>query len=237
MTAHGGMPALYLSAPHACPYLPDRIATTLMIDPAFPVDTRLYGVLLQQGFRRSGDLFYRPHCRQCRQCVSVRIPVREFRPNRAQRRVLRRNADIEARRLAPCFRSEHFALYRHYQAKRHPHGSMDDPNPDKYRAFLVDSQVASEFIELRVAGHLLAVAVLDRMNDGLSAIYTYYEPDAAARSLGTFAVLWQIDYARRLGLDYLYLGYWIADCSKMRYKTNFEPLEGFEHGTWRQVHN
>lgn len=235
MTAHGQIPSLYLSAPHRCPYLTDQIATTLLLDPNYPVGPALYARLIEQGFRRSGSLFYRPHCHECRECVSVRVPARRFRPSRSQRRVWARNQDLRIRILPPEFRAEYFELYQRYQAARHPGGSMDSADPKKYVDFIVDSRVDSFHVEMRAGNRLIAVAACDRLADGISAIYTYYDPSLERRSLGTYAILWQIDHARALSLQWVYLGYWIAGCRKMSYKTQFRPISGFLGRHWREL--
>lgn len=229
------LPGLYLSAPHPCSYLEGRTASTAVVDPQFPVSTPVYDALIKHGFRRSGRLVYRPHCHGCRACVSVRIPVQRFVPSRSQRRNLKRNCDVEVAQLPSAFRQEHFRLYRRYQAKRHHGSSMDNPDPTKYTDFLTRSSVDTIFYEMRIGGDLAAVAVADRLSDGLSAIYTFYEPELSVRGLGTFAILRQIDAARHEGLQWLYLGYWIENCQKMDYKIRFRPLEGFLDGRWRNL--
>jgi len=228
-------PGLYLSASHPCSYLDDQTANTLLLDPEFPVSQQLYEVLVKHGFRRSGYMVYRPHCEQCQACVSVRIPVAAFEPNRSQQRTWSRNADLRTNIVQPRFHNEHFSLYRRYQASRHPSSSMDDPDPEKYEEFMVASNVNTLFTEMFLGDRLVAVVVSDKLSDGLSAIYVFYEPELTRRSLGSFAILWQIDYARRLGLDWIYLGYWIEKCKKMNYKTNFAPVEGFRHGQWERL--
>jgi arginyl-tRNA--protein-N-Asp/Glu arginylyltransferase len=228
-------PALFLSAPHDCGYLPGRVAASIFPDPQLPLDTALYSALIGQGFRRSGDFAYRPHCPDCNACVPVRIPVRQFRPARAQRRAWKRNADVRLTARPAEFDPEHFRLYRRYLARRHHGGGMDDPTPETYLGFLTAPRIDTQFLELREAGQLLAVAITDRLRDGLSAVYTFFDPEAEARSPGVLGVLVQIHEAQRLGLDYLYLGYWIADCSKMSYKTRFRPLQGFIDGRWTEL--
>jgi arginine-tRNA-protein transferase len=224
---------VYLSTSHPCPYLPEEIATSLIIDPDLETDQYRLTQLTQNGFRRSGDLIYRPHCPNCRACVSVRIPTELFRPNRSQRRNLQRNHDIEVNAISPAFKEEHFEMYVRYQQARHPGSDMCDQNPDKYHQFLVANGRNSVFFEFRVEASLVAVSVVDVLLDGLSAVYTFFEPDYHKRSLGTFAILWETEEARRRNMDWLYLGYWIDECDKMAYKTNFRPIQGFRNGSWR----
>ncbi|HEX5661976.1 MAG TPA: arginyltransferase [Xanthomonadaceae bacterium] len=222
---------------HVCGYFPDRIARDLVIDPRDPRLAQHYPVALGWGFRRSGDLVYRPHCRGCRACLAVRIPLTDFAPNRSQRRCLARNADIDAR-VVPAQRSdEHVALYRRYLQSRHAGGGMDDHGAMEFDQFLIGSWSDGRFLELRqhTSHQLLGVAVTDLVEDALSAVYTFYDPDASARSLGTFAILQQIAWARREGRRHLYLGYWIAGHDKMDYKRHFRPLEGFDGRQWRRL--
>jgi len=230
---------LFQTGGHACGYWPDRSARDLVLDPRDPRLAAVYPQALDWGFRRSGDLVYRPHCPGCRACVPVRIPVADFAPDRSQRRCLARNAAVEAR-VAPARRSaEHFALYQRYLASRHRAGGMDGHGTAEFDQFLVGGWSDTRFLELRepaagdAPGRLLAVAVTDRVPRALSAVYTFYEPDLPARSLGTLAILHQVQWARREGLDHVYLGYWIEGHAKMDYKRRFRPLEAFDGRRWR----
>jgi len=235
MTGHQRSPDIFLSMPHPCSYLPGRTAATLFIDPRFPLDRDRYGAFTRLGFRRSGDLIYRPHCPGCVACVPVRIPIERFEPNRGQRRIWAKNQDLQIIARPSIFMREQFDLYLRYQAARHPGGGMDDPDSQKYINFLTGRRVETTFFEMREADRLLGVAVIDRLNDGLSAVYTFYDPDETARGLGTFAILWQIEHARALRLPWLYLGYWIAESQKMAYKTNFRPIEVFRNSQWAEL--
>ena len=251
MTATQGKSNLYLSMPHPCSYLPARNSTIVFVDPQQALDAGSYADFVRQGFRRSGELVYRPYCQGCTACIPVRIPVQRFRPSRGQKRVWKRNADVRVDIRPAGFSSEHFSLYRRYQAGRHPGSTMDDPDPEKYMGFLRSAHIETEFCELRLAGpavdagaapghqvgDLLGVAVTDVLPDGLSAVYTFYDPEARARALGVYAILWQIAEARRRGLPWLYLGYWIAQSPKMAYKTNFQPLEALRDGRWEPLVN
>ncbi len=225
----------FVTVDFECSYLPGRMARNLIVDPDLAIDTPLAGRLLELGFRRSGDQFYRPHCDRCDACLSLRIPVRHFRPDRGQRRCLRRNADLRQRTLPPEFREDHFELYRRYIASRHPGSSMANPTPDDYLAFLARSGIDTRFHEFRLGDELVAVAVTDHLPAGLSAVYTFFSPEQEKRGLGTFAILWQIEKARRLALPWLYLGYWIEGCQAMRYKARFKPAEYFHGGRWQAL--
>lgn len=219
---------------HPCAYWPGRIARDLVLDPRDPRLPQLYPQALGWGFRRSGDLVYRPHCRGCRACVAVRIPVCEFVPDRSQRRCLARNADVVARVLPAERSDEQFALYRRYLRARHRDGGMDDHGAAEFEQFLIGDWAQGRFLELRerASQRLLAVAVTDLAEVALSAVYTFYDPDEAARGLGTLAILQQVQWASREGRDHLYLGYWIAGHDKMDYKRRFQPLEGFDGNRW-----
>lgn len=235
MTIRQTKPDLYLSMPHPCSYLDGRMSTILFVDPQRTLNTAEYGAFVRQGFRRSGDLVYRPHCQACHACQAVRVPVREFLPTRGQRRVWTRNRDIEVIEKPARYESEHFELYRRYQAGRHPESGMNDADPQKYLGFLASRQVETLFFEMRAAGTLLGVAVADVLPEGLSAVYTFFDPDRPQRGLGVQAVLWEIAETARRGLDYLYLGYWIAESPKMAYKANYRPLEVLRHGQWERL--
>lgn len=232
MTDHQKPPEIFLSMPHPCSYLPGRTATSLFLDPRQPLDSRQYAGFMRLGFRRSGDLIYRPHCRECHACIPVRIPVERFRPDRTQRRVWKRNRDLSVVARPPLYSAEHFELYQRYQSTRHPGGGMDDPDPKKYINFLASQHIHTVFYEIRCREQLLGVAVTDILPDGLSAVYTFFDPDEKQRSLGVYAVLWQVAQAAERHLPWLYLGYWIKESPKMSYKGNYRPLEIFRDGHW-----
>ena len=222
----------FATLPHPCSYLDNRQAVTLFADPQARMNTTLYDRLAELGFRRSGSDVYRPMCRYCQACIPVRIPVARFQPHRRERRIGKRNADLIVTSQNSEFRNEHYDLYCRYIAARHHGGSMDHPTPEGYLNFLRSPWCDTDFVEFRAAGKLLAVAVTDRLPHGLSAVYTFYDPEEAQRSLGTFSILYEIHEARRLGLDWLYLGYWIKDCDKMNYKNEFKPLEYYRNSNW-----
>jgi len=226
---------IYLSAPHECPYIPSETASSLIIDPNLTIDRETLTFFTVNGFRRSGDVIYRPHCSRCNACVSVRIPVDDYRPNRSQKRTARRNRDLRVQTAPARYDDDHFDLYMRYQRSRHPDSEMCDPDPEQYRRFLVNDRHETLFYEMYEHDELAAVAVCDRLNDGLSAIYTFFAPEQAHRGLGTFAIVHQIAEARKLRLPYVYLGYWIAECQKMSYKTRFKPIQGLVNGSWQWI--
>lgn len=225
---------LFRSLGHPCSYLPNREASSVIVDPTADLSPAAYSALLAQGFRRSGNHVYRPWCRTCRLCIPIRLPVADFEPARRQRRAWRRNRDLDAIPKESRFDPEHYALYRRYTSVRHVGGEMADASADDFMQFLTSDWAETLFVELRLGRHLAAVAVTDILTDGLSAVYTFFDPDLAKRSLGVQGVLQQIDIARSLGLDWLYLGYWIASCDKMNYKADYRPLEAFRDGMWRR---
>ena len=223
----------YLTQPYPCSYLPERTARSQVATPAHQVDSAVYSELIRAGFRRSGLFTYRPHCDGCHECVPVRVVVDEFKPNRTQRRVIKRNSSLTMSVQQPYFDPEHFALYQHYQAARHAGGGMDHDDREQYTHFLVASQVDTYLLIFREGEQVQMVSLIDRVADGFSSVYTFFNPDLPARSLGVFNVLWQIDLARQFRLPYLYLGYWIADSQKMTYKQQYKPLQGLIDANWR----
>ncbi|MGH8460591.1 MAG: arginyltransferase [Stenotrophobium sp.] len=226
---------LLLGTEHVCGYLPQISARNAYVNPGFPLNADRYAWLLAHGFRRSGDHVYRPHCAHCRRCTPARIPVAAFHPDRNQRRCITRNADL-ALCISDSLSDEHYALYLAYLRARHAGNGMDVDNRDAFHTFLECSWGDAQFWEFRDAGgHLLAVAVVDLLADALSAVYTFFDPAATARSLGTYAVLAQIAHAREQGLAYLYLGYWVAGSRKMDYKKNFRPLEVLRGLDWQSL--
>ena len=222
----------YATPPHRCNYLPEQEAITLFADPNFPKNRNLYSTLASNGFRRSGTHLYIPHCRQCNACISVRVSVQAFVPSRSQKRTWQKNSDLLIRPLPAVFEPEHFALYRKYLSSRHPEGGMDNPTPESYMEFLTAPWTDTVFYEMRAGDRLVAIAVTDVMNDGLSAVYTFYDPDEAGRSPGKFAILYQIEQTRLSGLDWLYLGYWIQQSGKMSYKSEYRPQQMYVNNSW-----
>lgn len=223
----------YQTQEEACGYLPDLRSRNLLADPYFPMSAEVYQQLIARGFRRSGAHVYRPFCEHCSSCIPVRVPVAAFKPNRSQRRCLRANVDLQVHSRAGHYSEEYFALYTRYLDNRHPDGGMENPTAESFQRFLLADWCDTQFIEFRQAGELLAVAVCDQLPEALSAVYTFFDPALPSqRALGKLAVLWQISEAQRLGLTHLYLGYWIRDCSKMSYKTDYRPLEYYDGERW-----
>jgi arginine-tRNA-protein transferase len=216
---------LFQTLPHACGYFPERTAQNLVLDPAAPDLRQLYGPALARGFRRAGGHLYLPQCAHCHACTPCRVDVNRHQPDRTQKRCLRRNADLSVRELAPGYTSERHQLYARYLRARHAGGGMDDAPPGDFDRFFTAPWSPTLFLEFRRDEQLLAVAVTDICPNGVSAVYTFFDPDQHARSLGTFAILQQIGLARRRGLPWLYLGFWIEGHPKMDYKCRFQPLQ------------
>lgn len=225
----------FATPPHDCSYLPDREATTMFVDPRANIDKKLYSQLTALGFRRSGSHYYRPHCEHCNACIPVRLKVDDFQPDRSQRRVLQKNGDLECAMVPATFDERYYRLYADYIEQRHKDGDMYPPSREQFTSFLVDGATDSWFLEIRLGDELVGLAAVDMLDDGLSAIYTVFNPAQEHRSLGTYAILWQIEEARRRDLPHLYLGYWIRECRKMNYKTRFKPIEALREGHWRAL--
>lgn len=227
--------ALYLTAEHACQYLAANQAKSMFVDSSITIDRYFYQHLLEVGFRRSGNFVYRPHCSNCKACVSVRVPVQHFIPRRSQRRCWERvSEDLQVSRRMPLFRPEHYALYQCYTAARHSDGNMVYATPQDYLDFLTTNWCPTMFVELRLHTKLIAVAVTDVLPNALSAVYTFFDPEQSHYSPGVLAILWQIHEAQRRNLPYVYLGYWISNCQKMCYKEQYRPLEAWNGQDWRR---
>lgn len=228
-------PKFFLTHPHECSYLDDLDARNVVLDPESTPTGELYSVLLANGFRRSGQHLYRPNCELCNACVPLRVAPFNFAWTRSQKRVRSINNDLQVRVTPANYTEEHFALYKHYQTMTHG-GGMANHDAGDFQDFLITQWALTHFVEFRLPdGELIAVAVVDETPSDLSAVYTYYSPDHPKRSLGTYAVLWQMTYGLAEKKDFVYLGYWIAQCNKMNYKTKFKPCEGLRNGLWQTM--
>ncbi|HEY9267904.1 MAG TPA: arginyltransferase [Methylotenera sp.] len=231
----------YVTTGYSCGYLPNKMAQSLIAAPQHLINAEVYSSLIDQGFRRSGKFAYRPHCENCQECVSVRLDVNEFTPNRSQKRAFKQHQNLTTKVVPVDYYEEHYALYVAYQHSRHNEQTKTESSAtdeiEQYKNFLCQSNVESVLVEFRDQGVLKMVSVIDIVRDGISAVYTFYDTsDAGASakrpSYGTYNIMWQAEWCKKLGLPYLYLGYWIRDSQKMAYKQNYQPLQKLINGEW-----
>ena len=220
------------TAPHACSYLEGEQSTTAFVDPELVIEASLYTRLAEIGFRRSGPYLYTPMCGTCSACIPTRVVVHQFTQNRAQKRCMKQNDDIDVQQRQAIDTAEHYPLYENYINERHKDGDMYPPSRDQFEQFLGATWECTQYFEFRIAGKLIGCAVVDVLPDSLSAIYTYFDPLLNKRGLGNFAILYQISLAAKLNKLYVYLGYWIENCQKMSYKKKYQPMEFFKENSW-----
>jgi len=226
---------LYKTEPHACSYLEDTEATTLFVDPHANIDQDSHTFLSEHGFRRSGAIIYKPDCMNCQECISIRIATSAYTFSRRERRIINRNTDLQAFEVEHIHQDVFFNLYSQYIIKRHADGDMYPPLRDQYEQFFTNPFGNTRFIAFTLDNEIKAVSVIDHFNSGLSAVYTFFDPDDNKRGLGTYVILWQIMQAQAQQLPYVYLGYWVRNCRKMSYKTHFSPYEIFYNKRWIKI--
>ncbi len=225
----------FQTQPHKCSYLPEKSATTAFLNPQQSIGPEIYAQLADYGFRRSGQHIYKPLCQDCNACVPIRIPVEHFKPTRSQKRTWKYNQDINITAVETIDTEEHYQLYARYINQRHADGDMYPASAEQFQSFLAEPWLSTVFYEFRLDGKLIATAVTDMMDNGISAIYTYYDPLENKRSLGRLAILFLIQLAKKQQLPCVYLGYWIQDCHKMEYKARYRALEIHHNGQWLRV--
>lgn len=233
-TAHNPI-KLFETVVDDCPYLEGQQSASILVDPDHQIDSHLFSLLSRSGFRRSGEMLYAPKCPTCNACISVRIPTDRFKPSRGQKRVWRRNLSLRVEIEDVSFQPEHFELYLRYQQARHPDSSMCDDDPQKYVSFIKSRFSESRFLSIYDEERLIGISVIDQFSGGISAVYTFFDPAESSRSLGTFAIMYMLKLAKMRDVPFVYLGYWIDQSSKMSYKKQFRPLQGYLDKRWVEL--
>lgn len=233
---------VFITESHPCSYLDDQLARTAFVDPSVPITRSLASALNIQGFRRSGRYLYKTSCDNCSACQPLRVDINTFTPNRSQKRNWKKNSDIQTQiktssELDESNNQAYYELYERYICTRHDEGDMFPPNQDQFENFIGQLYSFSKLIEFAIDNKIIMVALCDELEDGYSAIYTFFDPSYSNRGLGVYSVLWQIDHCQRLGLPYLYMGFWIEECDKMNYKSNYKPNEIFHTDKWQPGSN
>ena len=226
---------LVLSQEHPCGYLETKIAQSLFVHPSYSITTSTYAHLLEQGFRRSGEEVYAPHCSHCSACIPARLPLKKFKPSKSQRRCMRKNIETQVNIKPAIFEQAHYDMYLRYQAIRHPEGSMINTSPENYFSFLSSSWCNTQFVEFSIHNELAGIAIIDQFDEAWSAVYTFFEPKFSDYSLGVYAILWQSQQANLQQKEYLYLGFWLKDCTKMSYKTCYQPIQLLIDKQWVEM--
>lgn len=224
---------LYLTVENDCGYFAERKARNIIPDPQIAMSNDLYGQLIQHGYRRSGEQTYTPHCDECDDCIACRLPTTSFKTTKSQRRCLKNNQDLTCTEKNAHYSDEYFELYAKYLNSRHDDGEMANPEKSEFSDFLYSNWSKTVFYEIRKDEKLIAVAVTDITTTGLSAVYTFFDPEESKRSLGTYCILKQVEKTQASSMEYLYMGYWIDNCRKMQYKTNFKPMQLFRNNQWQ----
>lgn len=226
---------LFVTAQLPCSYLDKQNSQSAFVHPSFSLNTAIYSQLIEQGFRRSGSEVYTPHCPSCSECIPTRLIANQFIPSRNQKRCIKKNIHTSVIVKPDKFDQTHYDMYMRYQQGRHQEGSMANSTKEDYMNFLASPWCNTLFVEFSIDGECAAVAIVDLLDNALSAVYTFFEPKFSQYSLGTYAVLWQIEHAKQMNLEFVYLGFWIKNCQKMSYKTQYQPIQGFVENEWKNI--
>jgi arginine-tRNA-protein transferase len=218
-----------------CSYLDKRNAQSAFVHPSFSQSTTIYSQLIEQGFRRSGNEVYAPRCPTCSECIPTRVAIEQFKTSKNQKRCIKKNQRTSVIIKPAQFEQEHYDMYMRYQKDRHQDGGMANSTEEDYINFLSSQWCNTLFVEFSIGDKCAAVAIVDLLDNALSAVYTFFDPKFSNYSLGTYAVLWQIEHALQMELEFVYLGYWIKNCGKMSYKTQYQPIQGFIEKEWRDI--
>ena len=224
----------YKTTEYNCSYIDKMDAQSLVVTPYKSIDQNIFQDLIEKGFRRSGQYIYKPSCKSCTACIPIRLSVQKFLSSRSQKRIFKKHKHFDVREVSLAFKQEHFDLYSKYQNKRHSSINNDQNKIDDYNDFLIKSNVNSKLVEFWDGDILKIVSIIDMMSDGISAVYTFFDPDDEKVSYGTYSIIWLIKWCKTQQLKYMYLGYWIGECNKMKYKTNFKPYELYIKGYWQE---
>ena len=224
----------YTTTKYNCSYIDKMDAQSLVVTPYKSINQSIFQDLIEKGFRRSGQYIYKPSCKSCTACIPIRLPVQKFLFSKTQKRIYKKHGYFKVREAPLAFIQKHFDLYLKYQNKRHSFINNEQNNLDDYNDFLIKSNVKSKLIEFWDGDLLKIVSIVDIVSDGISAVYTFYDPDDEKVSYGTYSIIWLINWCKAQQLEYLYLGYWIGECNKMKYKTNFKPYELYIKGYWQE---
>ena len=224
----------YKTTEYNCSYIDKMYAQSLVVTPYKSIDQNIFQDLIEKGFRRSGQYIYKPSCKSCTACIPIRLTVQKFLSSRSQKRIFKKHQHFDVREVSFAFKQEHFDLYSKYQNKRHSSINNDQNKIDDYNDFLIKSNVNSKLVEFWDGDLLKIVSIIDMMSDGISAVYTFFDPDDEKVSYGTYSIIWLINWCKNQQFKYMYLGYWIGECNKMKYKTNFKPYELYIKGYWQE---
>jgi arginyl-tRNA--protein-N-Asp/Glu arginylyltransferase len=225
----------YVTKNYSCGYINGQDAQSIVATPYKNVNSKNFKNLISQGFRRSGQYVYKPNCKNCKACIPIRLLASNFKASRSQKRLKKNLNELSVKLLPLNFNEEHYNLYVNYQNKRHPNNDKSEDNVADYNDFLINSNVHSKLVEFRLNNQLKIITIIDIIDNGISAVYTFYDCSDQKLSLGTMSIIWLLEYCKKESLPFLYLGYWIYESQKMKYKINFKPYELMIEGVWQEA--